>query len=147
MEKSSTLLFRIWWQLWVFLIFLTSKLKQGLWSLLKWGGSSVWAPIKIMKGKHDVCDSLVSSKLCDFVLKYLLNSQSFSRMISFAQMKIWGHICWGKTVLTETFPDYFHSCQNMMNLLFLNVVCSSWPLIFWEYSGNRGLGKGHCIIL
>lgn len=29
-----------------------------------------------MKGKHEICDSLVSSKLCDFVLKYLLISQS-----------------------------------------------------------------------
>lgn len=87
-----------------------------------------------------VCDSLVSSKLCGFVLEHLLNSLVFSRIILFAQMKIWGRIWWGKTVLTEPFADYFHLYQNT------RCTCSFWMLsalpdphllgIFRKYSGG-----------
>lgn len=88
-----------------------------------------------------VCDSLVSSKLCGFVLEYLLNSLSFSRMIPFAQMKKWGHICWGKTMLTEPFADYFHLCRNIRcpwSFWILALPVPHFLGIFRKYSRSRG---------
>lgn len=57
-------------------------------------------------------------------------------------MKIWGHICWGKTVLTEPFADYFHLCRNIQCTCSFWMVSSSWAPhrlgIFRKYLRGKG---------